>query len=162
MFLAGFTSGVAILRSVFISDKLPALIFIRKPFDACNFQWREQVARACSQKPFRASLNHLPAKNDESKICRKSRTVFSFFHETISSRASSFDWPATKERNGRISLAFERSLILLDWMKSPPLYFARTIFAVELSTGKGRLILKDFIVVGEKRKNSWKVELAAE
>ena len=28
------------------------------------------------------------------------------------------------------------------------------IFAVELSTGKGRLILKDFIVVGEKGKNS--------
>ena len=47
-------------------------------------------------------------------------------------------------------------------MKTPPLYFLRTIFVVELRTGKGRLILKDFIVAGEKGKNSLKAELAAE
>ena len=32
--------------------------------------------------------------------------------------------------------------------------FSRTIFAVGLNTGKGRLILKDFVVVGEKGKKS--------
>ena len=47
----------------------------------------------------------------------------------------------------------EQSLILLDRMKTPPLYFVRTIFALELSAGKGRLIL-NFIVAGEKGKNS--------
>ena len=35
-------------------------------------------------------------------------------------------------------------------MKTPPLYFVRAIFAVELSTRKGKLISKDFIVSGEK------------
>ena len=39
-------------------------------------------------------------------------------------------------------------------MKTLPLYLVRTIFAVELSTGKGRLILRHFIVVGEKGNNS--------
>ena len=31
--------------------------FISKSFDACNFEWWEQVACACSEKPFRASLS---------------------------------------------------------------------------------------------------------
>ena len=46
------------------------------------------------------------------------------------------------------------------WL-SKKVNFVRTMFAVELSTGKGRVILKDFIVTGEKGNNSGKAELAA-
>ena len=39
-------------------------------------------------------------------------------------------------------------------LKTPLPYFGRQIFAVDLSTGKGRLNLKDLIVAGGEGNNS--------